>query len=152
LLLYQSRTPRQITDLQWARLGDSPFSPGKSYGSRKAGLTFERAVFKKVGKVYPMALHNPWIAFADANGSGFACPDIVVPSARLLIEVKLSYTPLAIPQIEDLYLPLVEALWGASPPWKRLIVVKYWKGPAPEVLLSSLDEGVAGRTLPLLLR
>lgn len=113
-------------------------------------MVFERSVFRKVLRLFPDALHNPWIQFADSFGPGYACPDIVLPQARIILEAKLSYTPLAIPQIEELYLPLVEAVWPGAP-WSRLIVVKYWKGPPPLELLSTLSDARAGETLPLML-
>lgn len=55
-------------------------------------------------------LCGPWLAYTDANGAGFAQPDIVVydPAHVLWVfEAKLSQTPHAWAQLERLYLPLL---------------------------------------------
>ncbi|HXJ94233.1 MAG TPA: hypothetical protein VMT20_15400 [Terriglobia bacterium] len=123
---------RVVRDLRWAQLADCPFAPQKHSGARLAGLRFEKAVWKKTG-----GLHNPWIEFEDANGSGFACPDIVLPERKLIVECKLTYTPVADMQLAGLYLPLAKAVWGEGD-WRLVVACKRWAG-APKRLLAGFQ-------------
>ena len=101
-------------------------------GATGDGLRYERAVLRSLTKSsrrHP-ALHNRWLHFVDANGPGYACPDIVIPSRRLILECKLSWTTSAIAQIEQLYLPLLSLLHDVPPDeWTRVIVCKHWRAP-----------------------
>lgn len=101
-------------------------------GATGDGLRYERAVLRSLGrssKRHP-ALHNVWLRFVDANGPGYACPDIVVPSRRLLLECKLSWTTAAVQQVEQLYLPLLSMLYDVpADQWTRAIVCKHWRAP-----------------------
>lgn len=127
----------------------------KLKGAVLAGHRFERAVFRHVKKKFPDAKHNPWIKYQDARGVWLACPDIVVPSQRLLLECKLTWKDSAYEQIEGLYLPLVSLLYGGpAEEWRRVIVVKFWREPKREELaiplagLSDARPGVQVLLLP----
>jgi hypothetical protein len=136
---------REIEGLRWARLGDdSPWPKPQARGSKAAGLRFERSTFRWIKKDFPDALHAPWIQFEDSNGTGWASPDIVIPSRKILVEVKLSRIDSAIAQVERLYLPLVNVVWGEGP-WSRVIVVKYWRGEAAPVI-TGFPEARSGQT------
>jgi hypothetical protein len=126
-----ARAPvKTVRGLVWAELCACPFPPQKHEGARLAGLRFERAVWSRTG-----GLHNPWIAYEDATGEHVACPDIVLPEQKIVIECKLTYTPIADMQLAQLYLPLVKHIWGDAP-WKLIVACKRWAG-APKKLITS---------------
>jgi hypothetical protein len=121
---------RTIRGLKWAELCACPFPPQKHEGARLAGLRFEKAVWQRTG-----GLHNPWINYEDDFGEQFACPDIVLPDQGLVIECKLTYTPIADMQLAQLYLPLVRHIWGDTS-WRLVVACKRWAG-APKKLIAS---------------
>ena len=122
----QQRHVREIKNLRWAELCSCPFPPQKHEGARLEGLRFEKAVYKKLG-----GLHNPWIQYEDEKGDGYACPDIVLPEKGLIVECKLTYTPIADLQLSRLYLPLLQEVFKRED-WRMLVACKRWAGmPKP---------------------
>lgn len=59
---------------------------------------------------------NPWLAYRDRNGVGYAQPDLVLvqEGKALLMECKLSQTDQAKEQMLDLYAPLLTQLLGVT--------------------------------------
>lgn len=107
--------------VKWA---DSPgFAKGKprAKGKKAAGLRYERRVaewleergFRRVTPAGEFGkdsmLVGPWIR----DGKMLAQPDIVIPSRRLVLEVKLSETPTAWGQLEK-YCGLLAKLLGGD--------------------------------------
>lgn len=66
-----------------------------------------------------------WIAFYDHNGRGYAQPDyyILYPDVILVVEVKLKQNSQAHLQLDQLYRPLLEALYKL--PVRMLQIFKY---------------------------
>lgn len=95
---------RQISKPAWAQLNSG------LYGTKSQGLAYE----KKVSKAFPLAKRNLWFGFQDANGNGICSTDLVLDlgSEVLIIECKLTDTPKAVAQLQELYIPVVEKAWG----------------------------------------
>lgn len=78
-----------------------------------------------------------WIRFSDNFGSGWAQPDLflVVESSIVLIECKLTQTPVAFLQMRELYAPLLRTLY----PGKDVACIQACKNllTIPEKLLTS---------------
>jgi hypothetical protein len=138
----EKRAIRKIEDLEFAELCSPLFGEQKLSGKKLLGIRYEKACVKRVKRWFKNeeVFHNPWIRFADKNGTGFACPDIVLPESGIIFECKLSFTPLAVPQITDLYLPLCEKVFSRK--FSRIIICKFWKGeriPELEILAHPKD-------------
>lgn len=102
---------RKIVELRWARETANPWPPAARKGrsaldlARRRGLGFEALL----AKTLPEAEHNPWFAFADANGPGYCSPDFVLtlPWGLAVLEAKHSFKFEAFDQLRDLYLPVL---------------------------------------------
>lgn len=106
------KSVRHVAGLLWAEhVAEGPFGPQKRRkGAKAAGLGYER----KVCGALPAAIFNPWFAYMDANGKGFAQPDFLLPlkgGILAILEVKLTATPTAEEQLRELYMPIAEFLW-----------------------------------------
>lgn len=89
----------------------SPYKRGLAY-ERKVGRTLQR--LNRTGRL-PGELHlGQWISYNDANGHGYAQPDayLVADGHVLLAEVKLTQTDAAEQQLQRLYKPLLQQLYG----------------------------------------
>jgi hypothetical protein len=72
---------------------------GKTKGSRRRGLTYERRVTQELTELYGDVAEvfcNRWIEFEDERGPGLASPDcVIIPKDRskpiVIVEVKLSW-------------------------------------------------------------
>jgi hypothetical protein len=75
-----------------------------------------------------------WIEFCDANGGGYAQPDVflVGPWSTLLFESKLKETQWGHSQIDELYRPLLRYIFGR--PVIGILVCKFIQF-APENLI-----------------
>lgn len=120
---------RQVSELSWVERSSSPWKVKKAAGLKAKGLAWERSFFKRSLRWYPDSIHNPWFRFSDAFGIGFACPDIVCLKEGIVFECKLSWTPAAIPQLQLLYIPLLEKFYEKA--FRGIIAVKYWRGGEP---------------------
>lgn len=121
---------RIISSLQWAKWVTNriPKPPGRgSSAAARAGLAYQRRVTKALEPLGPSLMANPWISFLDAHGPGMAQPDLLLVGAGLvaptLIEIKLTYTELAVAQLDLLYVPLVAHLFGVSQSQIRRIIL-----------------------------
>ena len=97
---------RQVIELQEASLATRPraLPTARQYGSRRAGLAYERLVASRTG-----GLHGQWFRYRDINGSGYCQPDIILQldGAAYVLEVKLSNCAEARKQLLGLYIPVV---------------------------------------------
>jgi len=112
-------------------------TPRRLRGSRAKGKAYERKLARFVSRLHPCT-YNPWIYFVDANGPGWAQPDIIVHclDRTVVLEAKLSETAAALPQLHDLYGPLVQRLYG-----KPVLLVQVFRFPRQRGLaLSSFTE------------
>lgn len=119
--------------LHFARLIEQPSCIPKSRprGTRAVGLRYERSL----AKYLPSASHGQWIEFEDRNGAGFCQPDFLLnfrPRCMVMLECKLSWTFDAVEQLDNLYRPVVEKVFGV--PAVGVVVTKnltnfpgYWK-------------------------
>ena len=74
------------------------------------GLRYENNVVKQLKLCGFDLEHNPW--FMTNNGP--KCPDIVVyelcKNRAIVIEVKLTYTPVALVKLEAIYCPIIKSI------------------------------------------
>jgi hypothetical protein len=83
-------------------------------GVKALGLKYERLAGKEIKGVFPQALLGTWFSFADINGFGYCQPDIIVEFVRFVVvgECKLTETQQGREQIERLYRPVLEKVFG----------------------------------------
>lgn len=154
-------THRVVMGLEEVRLGPGPFvgkAKPRASGTKALGLRYEKAL----AKLIPEAKHGLWINFKDLNGWGWCQPDLLVRNFRwkmatgreqlwtLILEAKLSYTVNGHLQIEELYAPVVERLWGQ--PCLGIVVCKHLSDAAePKIitdnLRQALDLAARGRSI-----
>lgn len=95
-----------------------PFTKNnKLKGLPAAGLRFQTKVDKYLSarmgdEFYP----SPWYRFTDSNGTGMCSPDFLIIPEELDLpivvgECKLTVTPNARKELENLYLPIVRFLY-----------------------------------------
>lgn len=111
---------RIISGLQTVYRTTPPF--GKARGNtvpQRLGLAYQRKVARAF-RAMPYVLRveeDQWFGFSDAAGGGLASPDVLVytdTGALLIVEVKLSWTPAAVPQLYEFYLPILTRLQGTG--------------------------------------
>lgn len=122
---------RRIDGLAWAERAESPFGAApKARGAKLAGLRFERSMVKRVSAWFPgdEVLAGPWIHYGDSNGPGFAQPDIVCLKRKIVFECKLGFRNEALIELEELYLPLCERVWGGK--FQGIVLAKHWRAEA----------------------
>jgi hypothetical protein len=104
---------RTIIGLSWAKAEVAgPFEARRTpRGVRGLGVRYEREVAKALG---PGARAGQWFQFEDANGPGWCQTDLLVVGKRnaLVLEAKLTWLSGAHRQIEQLYRPIVEKVYG----------------------------------------
>ena len=115
-----TREIRKVKGLKWAELRDyGPFS-GKhqnrnAKASVKKGHSYERSVHRELKRLDlgGEICSQQWIMFADANGLGWAQPDVYLlfDNLLLLIECKLTQSKSAEVQLLSLYLPLLKKIY-----------------------------------------
>lgn len=113
--------------------GRQPFGrPRRLKGAFAAGIAYER----NLAEAFPDALHGQWLEFLDANGLGYAQPDLQWDHGptTYVLEAKLTWVPSARSQLEDLYLPLLRHLWPRRT-FRGIIVAKYLTPESPEALV-----------------
>ena len=119
---------RRIEGLAWAERAESPFGGApRARGAKLAGLRFERSMVKRVSAWFPgdEVLAGPWIHYGDSNGPGFAQPDIVCLKRKIVFECKLGFRNEALIELEELYLPLCERVWGEG--FRGVVLAKHWR-------------------------
>ena len=102
---------RQVIELQEACLATRPraLPTARQYGSRRAGLAYERLVASRTG-----GLHGQWFKYRDINGSGYCQTDVILQldGAAYVLEVKLANVKEALKQLLGLYIPVVRRALG----------------------------------------
>lgn len=124
--------------MKWVEAcAEGPFSSQPRGRLQRAGLRFESVIAKSLKREFPSArvISGLWLRFEDANGLGWAQPDILVPEENLLIECKLSFTEVAESQISKLYAPLVERLWSRNP--RLVCCCKFARAEGPKAPIVS---------------
>lgn len=109
--------------LKEARLTEAPSLYSKSpklKGSRAKGKIYERAIARRLkrlideGKIPAELRTNQWFSFEDANGFGYCQTDhyLLLPGFIVLIECKLTQSDQAEDQLDKLYRPILEKIYG----------------------------------------
>ncbi len=122
-------------------------SPKRVRGAKAKGLAYERKFGKYLetqrlgGKLFP----HQWFGFIDANGEGIAQSDYFIRRRDeiLLFECKLTQCDLAWDQLNHLYRPLLEMLFGL-PVWSVLVCKNLRE--VPEGLITNLEDARDGTT------
>lgn len=125
--------PHIVRSLYWAKPCKAP--PGRggkgAKGAKALGLAYESAVGKALQAIpgLPKVHRGPWFEYCDSGVVRHCQPDILLkwrngggaPSV-LVIEVKLTDTPVAYGQLRGLYFPVLEETFGL--PVRGVVVVK----------------------------
>ena len=102
-------THRVVEGLRWAKSCERPACiplTTRHRGAKAMGLRYERALAEAI----PGAMPGQWWEFEDANGHGWCQTDIIVDlglRGLVIVEVKLTWTPVAHSQLGRLYMPVV---------------------------------------------
>lgn len=147
--------PRQVQGLEWAKWAAAPaFARGKPRlsGPQRAGLAFQRKVGRALTHFGPCCRTGSWISYYDHSGPGLAQPDVVLvlPEGVLVLEIKLKFTLRAIPQLDALYVPLLQHLFPSQPIWRAVLckhaapeISEFHAFPAVDAILSDLCQDEA---------
>lgn len=140
---------RIIERLRWAQRGENPHTKvSRPRGAKALGLRYERSVGKALGAGW---VAGPWFEYADNHGRGFCQPDFLFHTVQgaLILECKLTDTPVAESQLKDLYYPVVSEALGCAV--RGIIVVKHLT-PATERrrVVGSLAEALRSPGIPIL--
>jgi hypothetical protein len=83
-----------------------------------------------------MVEYNSWFAYVDSHGPGHCCPDAILtlPDGQIVVlEVKLSWVPEALPKLKGLYIPVLSHALGCDlQTLKPLVLVRSTKPAAPQ--------------------
>jgi hypothetical protein len=146
---------RQITAPKFPRQKHTP--------AQRAGLTYQRKVTTALRALAPKRIDikpTPWFTYCDTidgeNKWAICSPDILLIDQQfeyiIVIEIKLTFTPLAFQKLHDLYCPVVSKalIWpthplvickrlGASDPLPRLTLLSALGSKEP--LITWLGQG-----------
>jgi hypothetical protein len=88
--------------------------PKRRRGAKAKGIRYEKAVRSWLTALFPDAIHEQWFEFTDSSGYGICQTDHLVVFDHLVVvfESKLTQTHQAIAQVNLLYRPVVEKVWG----------------------------------------
>lgn len=154
---------RQVQGLEWAKWAAAPaFARGKRRLSKpqRAGLAFQRKAGKALTHFGQSCKAGAWISYRDRVGPGLAQPDIVLvlPEGVLVLEIKLKFTLRAIPQLDALYVPLLQYLFPSRPIWRAVLckhaapeISEFHAFPAVDATLSDLCQPEVQPPMPVLL-
>lgn len=112
---------RVIAGLKWAQLAPKAIHrPGRAKGAKGQGLRYERLL----AKALPGAQHGVWFQYSDMNGLGACQTDLlaVLRTCVVVIEAKYTWVPEGHLQLEALYKPVVERVFGK--PMLGIVVCK----------------------------
>jgi len=105
---------RVISGLKWARVADRPgfARQSRAKGSKYQGLKYER----QLSLAIPAAKHGQWFQFEDRNGPGWCQTDLIFGALGRVVclEAKYTWTSAGHHQINKLYRPILEAVYGRA--------------------------------------
>ena len=126
---------RVISGLKWARVADRPGFARRSRakGSKYQGLKYER----QLSLAIPAATWGQWFQFEDANGPGWCQTDLIFGAygRTVCLEAKYTWTAAGHHQINKLYRPVLEAVYGRAV--AGVVVCKTLTGETPRFWVSS---------------
>lgn len=141
--LHHRRPSRRVKDVTYAAPCLRPAWLPKAKAGRGAkalGLRYENLLAKALkGR----ATHGQWFHFIADGEPGWCQPDLLVVGQKqiLVLEVKLTYTPAAVSQLEDLYLPVVSKAYDR--PARGIIVAKNLTPEAPADVYETIADAIA---------
>lgn len=104
---------RFINELVWARACERPqgMPVARPRGAKRLGLLYEKSLVAAFGD---RAFAGKWFEFLDQNGPGWCQPDLIFARSRVIfvLECKYTWTPEGHSQIERLYKPVLELVFG----------------------------------------
>jgi hypothetical protein len=83
----------------------------------QAGINYEKAVLKKLEKIYRNVKASPWILYKSITRNGICQPDGLIFLAAdhvVLVEIKLSHVRAAREKLMHFYRPLIEYLYPGT--------------------------------------
>lgn len=93
----------------------TPFFPEQQRtAAQRAGLSFEKAVLKRLKHLHSKMEPGPWLYYKSSKKSGLCQPDALVwlsPDHILIVEVKLSWVRKARLKLMEFYRPVVGAIY-----------------------------------------
>lgn len=119
------------------------FVPKKVKGKKAEGLRFEQQVLRVYEATIPHFVSALPFRYSISNQSVFCIPDglILYKNELILVEVKLTHTPQAWFQLQNLYFPVVEKALGRKV--RGVEVVKWFhpevRFPEPVKVFRSLE-------------
>lgn len=98
--------------------------------AQKFGLSYQRKFTAALRSSTPKGIEilpTPWFSYADQTTAGLICsPDVILVDREegfgVVIEIKTTYTPLALQKLRDLYCPVVTK--ALRLPTRPVVVVK----------------------------
>jgi hypothetical protein len=124
-------------NLRATRASDVKFLPKASSAAAKLGVRYENRIARQLtrfvteGKCLNVE-HGPWFDFSDKFGYSTCSPDFILwlsPELVTIVEIKLSWVPIAKLKLDELYLPVVENALGVNA--QTLVITKYISADAP---------------------
>lgn len=136
---------RVIRGLRWAKECARPacIPIARPRGVKAAGLRYERAL----ARALPGTLPGRWFEFEDAAGHGFCQTDLLLgwEGHACVLECKYTWTREGHQQLEELYLPVVQAALS-----RPVLGLQVCRRLVPELtregvqVVSSLQAGLVG--------
>lgn len=136
---------RMLSGLQSAmRIKPAFGKPKPTNAAAKLGLTYERRVERELkshvtrGNLLDME-HTPWFTFYDDFGNNNCSPDflLLLDAGLVVVEVKLTWVPHALPKLTDLYCPVVSL--ALHLPVRPLVICKHLTPAAPAAQITLRD-------------
>lgn len=139
---------RKISGLKWAQMCQRPecIPRGRPRGVKKQGVLYERKLAEELGSAW---LHGQWFEYEDLGGHGYCQVDFLrrAGDATVILEAKLSWLLEAHDQINQLYRPVVECVWGV--PVVGVVVAKRLVPGTRAAIAQTLPSALeAARTVP----
>lgn len=99
--------------------------------AQRAGISFEKAVQKRLQLLHKKVEPGPWLYYKSARKSGVCQPDALLWLADdhiCIVEIKLSWMRPARKKLLDFYGPIVQAMY----PEARLSFLQIYKNAKPQ--------------------
>jgi hypothetical protein len=102
------------------------FPKQKRTKAQQAGLSFERAVHKRLVALYTRVEVSPWLYFKTPKRTGICQPDALIwltDEHVCIVEVKLSWMAPARKKLLEFYGPIVQAIY----PYAKISYLQIYK-------------------------
>lgn len=126
--------------IEWAQACSRPscIPVGRPRGVKAQGLRYERLL----AKAWPQAVHGQWWTYGAYGVRKFCQTDLLLvrPTAAIIVEVKLSWTPEARRALDEVYIPVVKR--ALDKPAFGFMATQHLRKGMSGVVLGDLDEAV----------